>query len=254
MNSSRIPIALCVLSLAVSTVAWGQTKPAPTDEVRAKVYGQFWRTMVVNGSIPQLLATTTGDIVLTSHDDEQANDMGVDEHAPYPPVRLVGFSCLSDAVVVATAVHGDSHLTEAGGFIYSEWVFRIKEVLQDNPKAPIALAKTTATPLIGTAITVARGGGTLIINGRKVTGIEHNFPEFQPSADYLLFLTYVPQTGAYRANGGRAFNLSLDEVPEKTQPYMDHDQRVPAKSEDVLRDTRAAITDAAGHCKRGGNQ
>jgi hypothetical protein len=107
---------------------------------------------------------------------------------------------------------------------------------------------------VGSTLAVVRGGGTLKINGRTVTGKEKNFPEFQPGSDYLLFLTLIPQTGAYRANGGRAFNLSLDSVPDGMHPYFDRHESVP--TDELLRDAKAAIAAAGSpsYCKGADNQ
>jgi hypothetical protein len=240
MNSSRIPIALFVLSLAVSIAAWGQATPPSTEtpaERNLRVHSHIYHADYGTGFIARKLAGSTGDITVVDDQDARDNDyVSSGPASDYPPTRLVEWSCYTDAAVVATALVGGSHMTDNGSFVYTEWKFKVKEVLQDNPKAPI-----------GATITVVRAGGELLVNGRKVIGEEQNFPAFTPGTNYMMFLTYIPETGAYKANGLRSFDVSGDTLPAgKRVPYGNHDYSVSVKSEDLLRDTRAAVAKANG--------
>ena len=103
-------------------------------------------------------------------------------------------------------------------------------------------------------IQVVRAGGTLTINGRKVIGKEFNFPEFQPGDEYLLYLKYIPETGFYKAVERRSFNLSHGPVIDA--PYMDRDWATKVPIDELLQDTKAAISAAgtAAYCGKAVNQ
>lgn len=119
-------IATYVLSfvICVAHISWGQASQPSSEESKAqrdaRLHSQLWHTFSSYG-IMQQLSETTGNITVINNEDEQDNDMVHDIRPPYPPLRLVEFSCLSDAVVVATAVHGISHMTADGKFTYSDW-------------------------------------------------------------------------------------------------------------------------------------
>jgi hypothetical protein len=151
---------------------------------------------------------------------------------------MVELASMSDAVVVAIPeLMVLSHLTADGDFVYTEWKFRIKEVIQDNPKAPV----------VGKTISIVRAGGTLVINGRKVIATEWQFDDFQPGDEYLLFLKHVPETGYYKANGGRTYDLSHGPIDAGRLPFLymdDHEGEGDLPVEVLLRDTKAAAAAA----------
>jgi hypothetical protein len=234
-----IAVTLCITTL--SNKALAQQPTAEKDlqskaDKNEKVHSRNFQSFTI-GTIPDTLAETTGDITVTSPDDiEPAIGKFLDTPS-YPPVTLVDLACFSDAVVLATPVAGVSHMTADKTFIYSDWTMHVGEVLQDTPKAPIGGSET---------ITVVRPGGKLVIDGRTVYGKAIDFPEFLPGGKYLLFLTYIPETGAFKARTKRSFNLVLDKQSAKRpQPYADLRSLsgpVPSASpEELVTDARAAI-------------
>jgi hypothetical protein len=238
----RMPI-ICVVALTVWALnSSGQVKGRSenANERAAKVHSQLWHNDEPGETIAKRLEKTTGIIIVINDEDRVENDGAHAIQPPYPPIRMVGFACQSDAVVVGTAESSVSHMTADLDFIYSEWKFRISSVLQDNPKSSIFGSNE---------ISVVRAGGLLTINGRWVIGKEWNFPQFQPGDKYLLYLKYIPETGFYKAIAGRSFDLSHGAVPDA--PYMDRSwDMVPV--DELLRDTKAAIS-AAGttaYCNR----
>lgn len=247
-KGSRIPRALYVLALAVwALTSNGQAKgPGENaNERAAKAHSQLWHNDEQGETIAKRLEEkATGIITLLNSSDSVENYGAMQIQPPYPPLRMVGFACQSDAVVVGTAESSVSHMTADLDFIYSEWKVRISSVLQDNPKSPIFRSKE---------ISVVRAGGLLTINGRFVVGQEKDFPQFQPGDNYLLYLKYIPETGFYKAIAGRSFDLSHGAVPDA--PYMNRSwDKVPV--DELLRDTKAAISAAgtAAYCWRGGNK
>jgi hypothetical protein len=228
-----------------------------TADNAEKVHSQIFHGNEVP-TIPEHLSKTTGDITVTSDADHGGLlALGINV-PPYPPERLVDLACEADAVVIATPSKGISHMTADHLFIYSDWTMQIQTVLQDTSKAPIGDSKT---------ILVVRPGGKLDIGGRTVTGVAYDFPEFQPGAEYLLFLTYIPQTGAFKVNTGRAFNLAFDPRKiDKAHQYRRGESRPPeqgqyaltksASPDELVINTRAAISYTAGMntCKKGDNE
>jgi hypothetical protein len=205
-----------------------------------KVHNRIFQSFAV-GTIPDILAKTTGDITYSTGDDMEEGSVRDLDTPLYPPSRLVELACATDAVVLATPVAGVSHLTADKTAIYSDWTMHVDEILQDSPKAPIVGSET---------ISIVRPGGKLIIGGRTVTVKAVNFPEFRPDGKYLLFLTYIPETGAFKARTERTFNLALGtQSAENPHPYAHLHTADPVQSaspEQLVTDTRAAINYAAG--------
>jgi hypothetical protein len=237
-------LALAIWALTSSGQAKGPSANSNAERA-AKVHGQLWHNNNLNETIPQNLEKTVGDVTIIDDDDHAQNYGAMQVEPSYPPPRMVALACQSDAVVVGTPEPGSvSHMTANLAFIYSEWKFQITTILQDNTKSPI-FGKNE--------IQVVRAGGTLTIKGRKVIGKEFRFPEFQPGDEYLLYLKYIPETGFYKAVEGRSFNLSHGPVTDA--PYMDRDWTTMVPIDELLRDTKAAISAAgtAAYCKKGGS-
>src|SRR5450432_2741094 len=175
-----------------------------TEQLRAARHEQVHSKIFSGdevGTIADHLAKTTGDITIVSGADHGGLRMRAINAPSYPPQRLVTLACQADIVVLAIPVHGVSHMTADQSFNYTNWAFRVREVLQDTSKAPIEGRDTIA---------VISPGGNLVIDGRTVHGEAYNFPEFQPGGEYLLFLTYIPETGAFTARTERTFDLAFD--------------------------------------------
>jgi len=239
-------IFVLALIVWVSTSS-GQTKASQetTSQRLARVHGQLWHSWITD-TIPQSLGKTTGILVIDDDEDDRENDGAHQITHPYPPIRMVEFACESDAVVEGRAEPGvSSHMTTDMRFIYSEWKFRIISVLQHNPHSPLHGSQE---------LSVVRAGGALKVDGRIAVGRELRFPQFQPGDEYLLYLKYIPETGFYRAIGGRSFDLSHGPVIDV--PYMGRDWTTKVPTDELLRDTKAAISAAstATYCSRAVSQ
>jgi hypothetical protein len=245
----------CLIAAPIRTHA---QQPAVGSDLQSaadhneKVHSRIFQSSSV-GTIPEILVKTTGDLTIPNADDIEGGIMTDIDTPPYPPVTLVDLACFADAVVLATPVASVSHLTADKTFLYSDWTMHVEEVLQDTPKEPIGGKETIA---------VVRPGGKLTIDGRTIYGKATDFPDFHSGDRYLLFLTYIPETGAFKARTQRSFNLVLDtKSANKPHPYADRPSLagpVPSSSpEQLVRDARAAIIYAAGipNCaKLRGNQ
>jgi hypothetical protein len=239
-----LAVALWALTLSGQAKGPDNNADEPAKE-RARVHGQLWKnTERLDETIAKQLARSAGVITIVDEEDRIENDYAHQMLPAYPPMRMVEFACMSDAVVAGRAELGESHMTADLSFIYSEWKFRITRVLQDNPKSS----------LVGmNEFQVVRAGGALAVNGRVVIGEELHFPIFEVGDEYLLYLRYIPETGFYKAIAGRSFDLSQGPITDA--PYMGRSwDKVPV--DEVLRDTRAAISAAknAAYCAKASNR
>lgn len=108
---------------------------------------------------------------------------------PLPPL-VVELSQKADAVVIVTVVSKSSQITANGTNIFTDYELRIEEALKDG---------RTGTLKPETIITVTRPGGKVLLFGKIAHFELLSFKPLQPGRRYLLFLSYLPATGAYRA-------------------------------------------------------
>ena len=97
----------------------------------------------------------------------------------------------SDAVIRGRVVQKISQITEDDTFIFTDYDVEVIEVFKDN-----------ATPLLATgrSIIVTRPGGKVVVDGIIVEILdEHFLPLPVDNKAVILFLNYVPETGAYQA-------------------------------------------------------
>lgn len=114
---------------------------------------------------------------------------------PGPPPSYYQFIsklvCDADAVVIAEVKNKTSLLTDTEDFIFTDYELSVSEVLKDNSNAHISP---------NDVITTTRPGGTVQLNdGRTATIQLDSVPPFKVGSKYLLFLQYLPATGAYKA-------------------------------------------------------
>lgn len=97
----------------------------------------------------------------------------------------------SDAVIWGRVTKKVSQITEDDAFIFTDYDVAVIEALKNNATAQLGT---------GSMITVTRPGGRILTDGVIV---EAEDMAFEPlpinSNDVVLFLKYIPETGAYRA-------------------------------------------------------
>jgi hypothetical protein len=98
----------------------------------------------------------------------------------------------SDAIVRGTVAGKASQVTQDLAFLFTDYDISISEIFKNNPVAPID---------IGAVITVTRPGGKVLLQGVVVNAIDHSFEPLPINHDVILFLRFIPETGAYRATG-----------------------------------------------------
>lgn len=154
----------------------------------------------------------------------------------YPDWFLRIFAHEADAVVVGVVKSSSSALVEDGSFIFTDVQLAVQEVIKDNSAAPISR---------NTEITVTRPGGTMMLKGKEVRAADVEFDAFQVNARYLLFLTYIPESGGYRAFSERSFQLLpriVAKVTRKPALVLPQSHNDP---EAFLNEVRAAVATSA---------
>lgn len=170
--------------------AAGTLTPAQVEKVHSRLFHKG-----AAGQIPDMISRTSGDVHIPCV-------VPVVQRVALPPLgELATLACDSDLVVLGkTGTRHGSHMTADKDFLYTDWDFVVEEVLKDNPKAPVHA---------GTAILITRPGGALQVNGRMVYAICSDLSDFVTSREYLLYLRFVPETGAYAVETGwRGFGFS----------------------------------------------
>ncbi len=109
-------------------------------------------------------------------------------------------SCKADAVLIGTVTSKTSQLIEDGTFTFTDYEVRVEEVLKNNSTSPISSANT---------ITVTRSGGAVKLNGHTIRAIDYRNESLAPGSRYLLFLQFIPETGAYQSLNNNLFEDSF---------------------------------------------
>ena len=107
---------------------------------------------------------------------------------PLPPLE-VELTEKADAVVIVTFVSKSSQITTNGTNIFTDYELRVEEAIKDG----------AGTLKPETTITVTRPGGKVLLFGKIARTSLSAFKPLEPGRRYLLFLKYLPSTGAYEA-------------------------------------------------------
>jgi hypothetical protein len=209
------------------------TKSSQKQKEHSKLYKEYEGGKKVS----EILATEPGEIVL--------------ERAVYPPRSfgmpgscatssfLQKISCDADAVVVGTVNGGVSQLTAEEDFIFTDYEFVVGEVVKGNAKALIN---------IGDRVTISRPGGELVLNGRQVRAIDQFFKPFEIGGEYVLFLKFIPTTGAYKAYRRGSFALTNNKVRNLTTEQLPDKAGSRGDATGFLTEIRATTSKACNSC------
>jgi hypothetical protein len=105
------------------------------------------------------------------------------------PIKfLMNLSCKSDAVVVGSIESKAAHLIEGETFIYTQYEFRVEDVIKDNSALPITVNEN---------IQVTRPGGLIKINDQLIQAEDQKYALLEANKKYLLFLKFVPAAKGY---------------------------------------------------------
>ena len=107
--------------------------------------------------------------------------------------------CNADAVIVGTITGKVSQLTEEQNFVFTDYDVSVEEVIKNNTQAPLQA---------NSSITSTRGGGTIEWNGRVFRVRREDFDTPAIGQRYIMFLRFIPATGAYLMYGDGTFQIS----------------------------------------------
>lgn len=126
-------------------------------------------------------------------------------------------NCAADAIVIGSVSSRTSQIIEEGTFTFTDYELTIEEILKDNRVAPIQP---------NGAITITRSGGAVKLNGRTIRATDYRSEPLQAGGRYLLFLRFIPDTGAYQSLDNSLFDDSfqlsgdqITQVSEKPLPF-----------------------------------
>lgn len=105
----------------------------------------------------------------------------------------------ADAIVAGTAMSQMSGLNPQHSFVYSDWTFNVTKIFKYTPKIQIQ---------VGAELTVFRPGGSLTINGRRVSARDPGFPEFIVGHQYILYLPAHSDSSSFWGIPGEAFDVT----------------------------------------------
>jgi len=94
-------------------------------------------------------------------------------------------------------------------------------------------------------VTVTRPGGSLQLNGRKLSAVLPEFRDFSTGGQYLLFLKFLPTSQDYEAFGRRSFELRDGMILNLTREVLwDGQQSGNEGAAVVLADARTAVANS----------
>jgi len=149
---------------------------------------------------------------------------------------LRGLACQADAVVVGIAKNKSSNLIEDGTFTFSDYQFVAEEVLKDN-------VATHIQP--NSEIIIVRVGGIVKLDGHIVRTIDHSEKPLELDRRFILFLRFVPVTGAYRSFGNAltddSFQLSETEISQVSDQPLPLGAHRSTESDPFISEVRNAV-------------
>lgn len=117
--------------------------------------------------------------------------LGLTQEPEVPETFFRELARTSDAVVRGRVTKKTSQVTEDDSFLFTDYDVNVVEVLKNNAAASLAS---------GGVITVTWPGGKVLLDGIIVTAIDRNLLPLPTNGhDIVLYLQFLPQTGAYYA-------------------------------------------------------
>ncbi|MFN2456422.1 MAG: hypothetical protein ABR577_19680, partial [Pyrinomonadaceae bacterium] len=135
----------------------------------------------------------------------------------------------SSQVVVVGRVTSEDASFKGDNHIITTYALDIQRVLRDTTSAMPALQNIASPAPVTSPFTFYRDGGEVKVNGHQVSEKLKGSELLTPGNDYVLFLTWSPNFGAYRlvAGASGAFliknNLRIHPLGSKPELKLKHD-------------------------------
>jgi hypothetical protein len=193
---------LSVLVLSLSLAAYGQGDNMRTlQNLHQRVHGDFKGDYNTGTDLQKLQHAATHDVTVTGF-GRNAYEGRPYRVPAYPPWEISAASC-SDLVIVGIIGPQTSEISTNNQFLFTDVELTVDQVLKDNSRSHVNE---------GDSITITRPGGTIIGNGHQLSAVDPGFKAFRTGDKYLLFLDYLPETGAYRATARKSFQLAEEKL------------------------------------------
>lgn len=148
---------------------------------------------------------------------------------------LATLSCQANAIIVGTVREKSSNLIEDGSFTFTEYQVVVEDVLKENAIAPIPL---------NAQMTIVRAGGAVRLLNHVVRAIDYSQKPLVVGERHLLFLKFIPSTGAYRSFGDArtddTFRLEGDQISQVSEQVLPLGPNRQADTSAFLKDVRIA--------------
>jgi len=152
---------------------------------------------------------------------------------------LKNLACSADAVMIVKVKNKSSQFTNDGEFIFTDYEVTVEDTYKNNSQA---------TAQSNSEIVVTRIGGAVQVNGRIARAIDKSFKPLEVGKRYLLFLRFIPSTGAYQTySGPGAFLLHADRIVNLTNDSLPQELKNGKEIVSFLAEVRSAIAEA---CKK----
>ncbi len=166
------------ICLLVAGLVWGETSPVDLGAPRLRANADLVPFNPPGPPLSEAVARAGGrGLDFIRFDGLPAAMANGSVVQPYQ--RL---ACQADLIVVGHSNASASHLSSFGTAVYSDYDFVVERLLKGSSGA-------------GSDIVVTRLGGAL----DKVSFTSQDYPLLQAGTSYLMFLSYVPASGSYRA-------------------------------------------------------
>jgi hypothetical protein len=221
----------------------GQERLTRQEDVvtqRQREHSKLYREYKTGKKLSELVAEI-GDVKIRKNTPLSGGDLGAYTSDPQELVKAM--TCDADAIVVGKIKNKLSQITEYQDFVFTDYEMTVAEVLKDNPSRPIRA---------GTEIVITRPGGLIQLNGQTVEAIDNSFEPFTVEEHYLLFLRFLPVTGAYRAPGSKSsFQLRGKTIKKLTKEASPLDTVIKTKDvKSFVREIRITSTSGCANFSR----
>jgi hypothetical protein len=149
---------------------------------------------------------------------------------------LKNLACSADAVLIGKVNNKSSQFTNDGEFIFTDYEIIAEDIYKNNTQAPIQSNSN---------IVVTRIGGAVQINGHVARATDKSFKLLEVGSRYLLFLRFIPSTGAYQTYSSQGtFLLRDDQIVNLTDESLPQELKNGKEIKSFIADVRSTIAEA----------